>query len=106
MRRDLGLFFTLVGIVVVLGVVAAWLAARLAGGPRRVPAVVVPVLVGFGALGLLGHSMGVRIGPTVPLWGFDVALLGDVVIGFGFALAAALAQAGVVRAVRRRRPAP
>ncbi len=105
MRRDLGLFFTLVGLVVVLGAAAAWLVGRFAGGPRHVLAAVLPILVGFGALGLLGHSMGVRLGPTVPLWGFDVAVFGDIAIGFGFALAAALAQAGVVRALRRRPPA-
>jgi hypothetical protein len=42
----------------------------------------------------------VAVGPEVSLFGFQVALLGDLAIGFVAALATAFIQAGVVRARR------
>ena len=102
MSPGLALFLTFTAIDVVLGIAATRLVARFAGGPRNVLAHVIPVLAGFGAMGLLGHSLGAHIGPTVPLYGFEVALFGDLAIGFGAALIAALAQAAAVRAARRR----
>jgi hypothetical protein len=100
MTPGLALFLTFTAIDVVLGVLATQLVARFAGGPRTVLAHVIPVLTGFVALGLLGHSLGAHIGPTVALYGFEVALFGDIAIGFVFALLGALVQAGVVRARR------
>jgi hypothetical protein len=91
-----------VGCSVVLGVAATRL-ARSIGGPRRRLANVVPVLAGFGAFYLIGHRLGLSVGPKIPLFGFQVALLGDVAIGFLAALVAAAAQAVVVRGWRGRR---
>jgi hypothetical protein len=102
MTPGLALFLTFTLIDIVLGILATRLVARVAGGPRQLLAHVIPVLAGFAALGILGHSMGAHIGPLVPLYGFEVALFGDMAIGFVFALLGALAQAAVVRAVRRR----
>ncbi len=98
------LFFTFAAIAVVVGIVATRLAARLAGGPRGRAALVIPTLAGFGAFYLIGHRLGVHIGPAVELFGFQVTLVGDIAIGFAAALLAALGQAAVVRG--RRRPTP
>ena len=87
---------------VVLGWVATRLVARLAGGPRGRRWTTVPVIAGFGAFYLIGHRLGVHVGPEVPLYGFQVNLLGDVSIGFASALVAAILQAIVVRSRRRR----
>ena len=102
MTPGLALFFTFTLIDVVLGILATRVVARIAGGPRNLPAHAIPILSGFGAMGILGHSMGTHIGPTVPLYGFDVALFGDIAIGLVFALIGALAQAAVVRVLRGR----
>ena len=48
-----------------------------------------PILGGFGAFYLVGHRFGIAIGPEVELFGFQVALLGDILIGFSAALAVA-----------------
>ena len=84
---------------VAVGVLAVRLAARL-GGPTGRSAYVLPVLAGFGAFYLIGHKLGLSIGPEVGLFGFQVAIVGDVAIGFAAALAVALAQAAVRRARR------
>ena len=81
---------------VVLGIVAVRIAARF-GGPVRRAAYVLPILAGFGAFYLIGHRLGLAIGPEVPLFGFQVALLGDLAIGFAAALIVALLQAAVTR---------
>ena len=86
----------------VVGIVAVRLAARV-GGPTRRLAYVLPVLAGFGAFYLIGHKLGLSVGPEIGLFGFQVALLGDIAIGFAAALVAALVQAAVVRV---RRPGP
>ena len=87
----------------VVGIVAVRLAARV-GGPTRRAAYVLPVLAGFGAFYLIGHKLGLSVGPEVGLFGFQVALFGDIAIGFTAALVVALAQAAVAR-TRRREPA-
>ncbi len=79
------------------GVAAVRLASR-AGGPRRLPAYVLPTLAAFAAFYLIGHRFGLSIGPEVELFGFQVALLGDIAIGFAAALIVALLQAALVRA--------
>ncbi|HEY3335037.1 MAG TPA: hypothetical protein VGK16_07335 [Candidatus Limnocylindrales bacterium] len=86
---------------VVAGVVAVRLAARV-GGSRRRLAYVLPILAGFGAFYLIGHRLGLSIGPQLGLFGFQVALPGDIAIGFAAALGGACLQAAVVRSSRRR----
>src|SRR6186713_1937317 len=83
----------------VVGIVAVRLAARV-GGPTRRAAYVLPVLAGFGAFYLIGHKLGLSVGPEIGLFGFQVALLGDIAIGFAAALVVAVLQAAVAR-VRR-----
>jgi hypothetical protein len=41
---------------------------------------------------LTGHRLGLRLGPTVPLLGFQVALLGDLVTALVAAMAGAVVQ--------------
>jgi hypothetical protein len=89
---------------VIVGIVAVRLAARV-GGPRGRLAYVLPVLGGFAAFYLIGHRLGIVVGPEIGLFGFQVALLGDVVIGFTAALAVALVQALVSRLLAGRRAA-
>jgi hypothetical protein len=86
---------------VAVGIVAVRLLAR-AGGPRTWPAYLLPIGAAFLALYLVGHRFGIAVGPEVGLFGFQVALLGDLVIGSGAALAVAAVQALVVRAVPPR----
>ena len=87
--------------------VAAGIAVTAVVGPRRPRAVVLPALAAFGALYLAGHRLGLAIGPNVPILGFEVALLGDVLIALVAALAATVIQRGAL-ALRPGRlpPAP
>jgi hypothetical protein len=101
MTPGVELFLTFTVVDVVLGVLAALVVGRFATGPRGLLASVVPFLAAFGAMGLLGHALGAHIGPTVAMYGFEVALFGDLAIGVTAALLGALAQAAVVRARRR-----
>ena len=87
-----------------LGVLAVWLVAR-GGGPAGRAAAVLPVIAAFGAFYVIGHKLGLSVGPEVSLFGFQVALLGDLAIGFVAAMAVALAQAAIVRARRGAREA-
>lgn len=80
----------------VLGVVAMRFLARL-GGPVHPAAALVPSAAAFGALYLIGHRLGLVLSPQVELFGFQVALLGDLAIGLAAALGAAALQAGAVR---------
>jgi hypothetical protein len=87
---------------ILVGIVAVRLAARV-GGPRGRLAYVLPVLAGFAAFYLIGHRLGISVGPEIGLFGFQVALSGDVAIGFLAALAVALLQALAVRLLPGRR---
>ncbi len=91
--------FTLCSLV--LGIAAVRMAAVM-GGPRNRAAHVLPVLAAFGAFYLIGHRLGIALGPEVALFGFQVALAGDLAIGLIAAMAAAVTQAAVVRARARR----
>ena len=82
-----------------LGALAVWLVAR-GGGPRGLAAIVLPIIGAFGAFYVIGHKLGLSVGPEVSLFGYQVALLGDLAIGFAAALVVALAQAAIVRARR------
>lgn len=74
------LVFTFMACSIGLGFVATRLLAR-AGGPTRRLAYVLPGLAGFGAFYLIGHKLGISVGPEIMLYGFQVALLGDLAIG-------------------------
>jgi hypothetical protein len=82
---------------VLLGIVAVRVVAR-AGGPRSRLAYPLPILAAFAALYLVGHRFGIAVGPEIGLFGFQVALLGDLLIGAAAALAVAAVQALFVRA--------
>jgi hypothetical protein len=86
------------GCSVLLGIAAQRLVARVARGPRGWRASILPIAAAFGAFYLIGHRLGLAVGPEVSLFGFQVALLGDLVIGFAASLAVALVQAAVLRA--------
>ena len=85
---------------VVLGIVAQRLVAWWVAGPRGWRWAVLPVIAAFGAFYLIGHRLGLSIGPEIGLFGFQVALLGDIAIGFAAALVVSLLQALVVRSRR------
>jgi hypothetical protein len=85
---------------VALGVAAVRVVAR-AGGPRGRAAYLLPIAAAFGAFYLVGHRLGLAVGPEISLFGFQVALVGDLAIGFAAALVAALAQAAAVQVSRR-----
>ncbi len=86
---------------VLVGIVAVRLAASV-GGSRGWRAHLLPVAAGFLAFYLVGHRFGISIGPEISLFGFQVALVGDMLIGFTAALLVAVAQAVVVRSARGR----
>ncbi len=98
------LFFTLTARTERIGIAATQVVARLGGGPRNVLAHVFPVLAGFATMGALGHALGAHVGPTVPLYGFEISLPWDMAIGFGGGLVGAAVQLAVLRALRRRSP--
>jgi hypothetical protein len=91
---------------VVVGWVGVRLVARFVGGSRSRLAFVLPIAAAFLAFYLIGHRLGLAVGPEVSLFGFQVALLGDLALGFAAALVAALVQALVVRVAGRRQVAP
>jgi hypothetical protein len=72
---------------IVAGLLAWWLV-----GPRTAWAVVVPIVVTFGALYLSGHRLDLRVGPLTRLFGYDVALLFDLSLAVVVAVLAALLQ--------------
>lgn len=84
--------YALVGTFGLISILAGAVAVRLVG-PRHPAAAVCPSLAAFGLLYVAGHRFGWSIGPTIPLYGFEVALPFEV----GLALAAALAVAGLQR---------
>lgn len=92
--------FTLCSIV--LGTLTVRLAARI-GGPRGLAAYPFPVLAAFGAFYLIGHRLGISIGPEMGLFGFQVALLGDLTIALAASAVAALLQVAIVRVRSGRR---
>jgi len=90
-----------IGCSVLLGILAVRLMARI-GGPRKLVAYPFPIMAGFLAFYLVGHKLGLSVGPEMTLFGFQVALLGDLAIGFAAALAVAAVQLVLVRARTRR----
>jgi hypothetical protein len=95
--------YALVTLFSLCSITIGWAAVRLvarAGGPASRRAYVLPVIGAFGAFYLIGHRLGIEVGPQIPLFGFQVSLLGDVTIGSVAAVVVALAQAAIVRARR------
>lgn len=86
---------------VLVGILAVRLVAR-AGGPRGFAAYILPIAGGFGAFYMIGHRLGVVLGPEISLFGFRVAVIGDIAMGFAVAAVVALLQAGLVRAIPGR----
>jgi hypothetical protein len=100
--------YALVALFAASSALLGWLAVRLVGrlgGPVAPSAFVLPVSAAFGAFYLIGHRLGLSVGPEVSLFGFQVALLGDLAIGLAAGLGVAVAQAVVVAALARRRQA-
>jgi hypothetical protein len=101
--------YALVTLFALCSVALGWVAVRLVarwGGPAMRAAYLLPIAAGFLAFYLIGHRLGISVGPEVPLFGFQVALFGDLAIGFAAALVAALAQAGWLRIRAAQRPDP
>ena len=99
--------YGLVTLFVLCSVALGWVAVRIVarfGGPTSRMAYVLPIAAGFLAFYLIGHKLGIALGPEIPLLGFEVALFGDLAIGFAAALATAVAQWLVVRARTARGP--
>ena len=99
--------YGLVTLFVLCSIALGWLAVRIVarfGGPTSRPAHLLPIAGGFLAFYLIGHKLGIAVGPEIPLLGFQVALFGDLAIGFAAALATAIAQWLVVRARAVRGP--
>lgn len=95
--------YALVTTFAVCSVALGWLATRLAtraGGPTARIGYMVPMVAAFLAFYLIGHKLGLAVGPEIPLFGFQVALFGDLAIGFAAALIAALGQALFLRGRR------
>lgn len=96
--------YALVTLFILCSAALGWLAARLVartGGPRGRRAWILPAGAAFLAFYVIGHRLGLAVGPEITLFGFQVALAGDLAIGFAAALATALAQAGAMRLARR-----
>lgn len=83
------------------GIVAAWIV-----GPRRWWAAIVPALAAFGSLYLLGHRWVVNIGPSVEVFGWDVALPFDAAVALVTALVAAGVQLSVARLLKPQQRDP
>lgn len=101
--------YALVTLFATCSVIIGWLAVRLiarAGGPATHRAYVLPIAAGFLAFYLIGHRLGISVGPEIPLFGFQVALFGDLAIGFAAAFVTALLQAAFLRVRASQRPNP
>jgi hypothetical protein len=80
--------FALLGVFTAVSIAAGVLAWRLIVPESRWGAVL-PAAAAFGALYLVGHRLGWTFGPSVRLFGYDVALAWEVLLAVGVALLAA-----------------
>ncbi len=101
MTPALQLFFTLSAMNVVVAAAATQFAARVLGGPRHLLAHLFPIVTSLGGSGVLGHQLGVHVGPKMTLYGFEISPVGDVGIAIVFALLGAVVQAAAWRMLRR-----
>ncbi|HEX6140531.1 MAG TPA: hypothetical protein VF013_08740 [Candidatus Limnocylindria bacterium] len=92
---------SLFAVVSVLAGLVAWQALRVPTSPAGL---ILPALGAFGALYLAGHRLGWSIGPTVRLFGFEVALAFDAVLALAAALVVAVLQRLAVSGLRRQGP--
>jgi disulfide bond formation protein DsbB len=94
--------FALLGVFILLsigvGIGVAWIV-----GPRLRAAIILPVLAAFGGLYVVGHRTGLELGPTIILFGYQVAIVQDVIVAVMAAGLAALVQRAVL-ARRASRP--
>lgn len=100
--------YLLVTLFAACSALLGWLAVRLVarlGGPSSRASWLLPIAGAFLAFYVVGHKLGLAVGPELTLFGFRVALLGDVAIGFAAALLVAVGQAIVLRVARPGRPA-
>jgi hypothetical protein len=88
-----------VGVAFVVGAVAAY-----AVGPRRPWATILPILGAFGSLYVVGHRIGLSLGPQVNLFGFEVAIVWDVAVAIVAAVVVAVLQRQSAAAPNRPRP--
>ncbi len=96
--------YALVGFFSVVSVASGVAAWRVVGPPSRVAAIP-PIAASFLALYLVGHRLGLSVGPTVGLFGFEVALPFDLGVAVGTAAATAAAERAAWRIRRQaRRP--
>jgi hypothetical protein len=86
--------FALLGIFIAISIVAGLIAWRVVLPAHRW-GWIVPIALAFVALYVAGHLLSLSAGPMVQLFGFDVALLFDIVL----ALVAAFVGAGVQRLI-------
>ena len=86
--------FALLGVFILLsigvGIGAAWIV-----GPRLRAAIILPVLAAFLALYVVGHKSGLELGPSVIIFGYQVAIVQDITVAVVAAGAAALIQRAV-----------
>jgi hypothetical protein len=87
---------TFAALSVVIGIAVTWVI-----GPRRRAAFVLPVAAAFGAFYLVGHRLGWSFGPEIELYGFQVAIVSDLVFALVAATAVALLQRAVVGTAAR-----
>ncbi len=80
--------YALLGVFTAVSIAAGVLAWRLIVPEWRWGAVI-PAAAAFGALYLVGHRLGWTFGPSVRLFGYDVALAWEVLLAVGVALLAA-----------------
>ena len=99
--------YALVTLFALSSIALGWLAVRLVtpafGAPHPRGSSVLPIAAAFLAFYLIGHRLGLSFGPEVSLFGFQVALFGDLAIGFAAAVAVAVVQALVLRSLAARR---
>jgi hypothetical protein len=102
--------YALVATFAVLSLVVGAVVAHLVGPRiplRYVPlAILMPAAAAFGALYLVGHRLGWSFGPEIELYGFEVAIVSDLVFAIGAAAVAAVVQRPFVARLGRRAARP
>jgi hypothetical protein len=93
--------YALVGFFALLSVAAGLLATRIVGPFTRWSALL-PIAAAFGALYLVGHRFPIRVGPTVEVFGWQISLAFEAVVGLGAAIVAALAQRAAARLLQAK----
>lgn len=92
--------YALVAFFSAVSMASGLVAWRVVGPPSRLAAVP-PAAASFAALYIVGHRLGLSVGPTVDLFGFEVALPFDLVVALGTAATVAAAERAVWRLGRR-----